>query len=115
MPDEPEHDPVSDPAQRRLSSSGASSPPAAVEHQQLAQNLVVGDVRRPTVRGGHDRVKSLVRIGEPLRPGVVEVRQRPLLERLGRVLVAWNRPLRVAGNRLVDPLDPFGRIQPVVA
>ena len=54
---------------------------ATVERQQLAENLVVGDVGGPTVRGSHRRVKSLVRIGEPLRPGVVEIRQRALLER----------------------------------
>ena len=27
----------------------------------------------------------------------------------------WNRALRVAGNRLVDPLDPFGRVEPPIA
>ena len=63
---------------------------------------------------GHGRVKGFVRIGQPLRPGVVEVRQRALLERLRRGLVAGHRPLRVAGNRLVHPLDPFGRVQPAV-
>ena len=81
---------------------------ATVERQQLAENLVVGDVGGPTVRGSHRRVKSLVRIGEPLRPGVVEIRQRALLERLRRVLVAGNRPLRKAGNRLVHPLAHSG-------
>ena len=84
--------------------SPACSQVGAVQRQQLAQDLVVGDVRRPTVRGSHSRVKGVVRIGEPLRAGVVEVRQRALLERLGRVLVARNRPLRIAGDRLVDPL-----------
>ena len=59
--------------------------------------------------------KSLVRIVEPLRAGVVEVRQRALLERLRRVLVAENGPHRVSRNRLVNPLDPFRRIQPAVA
>ncbi len=59
--------------------------PAAVQREQLAEDLVVGDVRRPTVRGSHSRVKSFVCIGEPSRPGVVEVRQRALLERLCRV------------------------------
>ena len=88
---------------------------ATVERQQLAENLVVGDVGGPTVRGSYRRVKGLVRIGEPLRPGVVEVRQRALLERLRRVLVAGNRPLRIAGNRLVHPLDPLGWVQPPVA
>ena len=36
-------------------------------------------------------------------------------ERLRRVLVAGNRPFRIAGDRLVDPLDPFGRVAPPVA
>lgn len=56
-----------------------------------------------------------MRIGEPLRTGVVEVGQRPLLERLRRILVAGNGALREARNWLVDLLDPFGRIQPAVA
>ena len=54
-------------------------PAAAVQGEQLAENLVVGDVRQPTVRGGYRRVKSPVRLGQPLWPGVVEVRQRALL------------------------------------
>ena len=93
----------------------ACSRPAAVERQQLAENLVVGDVRRPTVRGGHSGVKGCVCVGEPLGAGVVEARQRALFERLCRVLVAGNRPLRIAGNRLVHPLDPLGRVEPPVA
>ena len=52
---------------------------------------------------------------EPLRAGVVEVRQRALLQRLRRVLVARNRTLRIAGNGLVHPLDPLGRVEPPVA
>ena len=36
------------------------------------------------------------------RPDVVEVRQRALLERFRRVLVAGNRPLRIAGNRIAN-------------
>ena len=68
-----------------------------------------------TVRGSHHRVKSVVRVGEPLRAGVVEVRQGALLEGLLRIVVARNRTLRVAGNRPVDPLDPFGRVEPAVA
>ena len=45
----------------------ACSRPAAVERQQLAENLVVGDVRGPTVRGSHGGVRGLVCIDEPLR------------------------------------------------
>ena len=44
---------------------------ATVERQQLAEDLVVGDVGGPTVRGSYRRVKGLVRIGEPLRPGAL--------------------------------------------
>ena len=90
------------------------SPPAAVERQQLAENIVAGDVLRPTVRGSHSRVKGFVRVDEPLRAGVVEVRQRALLEHLGRVLVARNQPLRIPGDRLVNSLDPFGRVEPAI-
>ena len=67
------------------------SPVAAVERQQLAQGFLVGDVCRPTVRGGHGRVKGCLWIGEPLRAGVVEVRQRALLKCLRRFLVTGNR------------------------
>ena len=88
---------------------------AAVERQQLVENVVVRNVRRPTVRGSHSGVKGFVCVGEPLRAGVVEVRQRSFLERLRRLLVARNGPLRITGNRLVDPLDPLGRVEPAVA
>ena len=60
------------------------------------------------------RVKGCVRVGEPLRASVVEVRQRALLECLRRVLVARSRPLRIAVDRLVHPLDPFGRVEPAI-
>ena len=49
-----------------------------------------------------------------LRPGIVEVRQRALLERLRRVLAAGNGTLRISGDRLVDSLDPLGRVEPAV-
>ena len=41
----------------------------SVECQQLAESLVVGDVRRPTVRGSHGRVKGFVSVGEPTAGG----------------------------------------------
>ena len=53
-------------------------------------------------------------IDEPLRPRFVVVRQRALLERLSRVLIARNWPLWTAGDRLADSLYPFGRIEPPV-
>ena len=76
------------------------------------ENIAIEDVCGPTVRRSRGGVKDLVRIAEPLRPDVVEVRQRALLERLRRVLVTRKRTLRVAGIRLVDPP---ARIQPAVA
>ena len=93
----------------------ACSPAAAVPRPQLAEDLVVGDVRWPTVRSSHRRVKGFVCVGEPLGTALVEARQRALLERLRRVLVAGNGTLRVAGNRLVDPLDPLRRVEQAVA
>ena len=56
------------------------------------------NVRRPTVRGSHGGGEGIVRVGEPLWPGLVEVPQRAPLERLPRVLGAGNRRLGVAGN-----------------
>ena len=44
----------------------SGSEPAAIERQQLAENLVVGNARRPTVRGSHRRVKGFVCVGEPV-------------------------------------------------
>ena len=80
--------------------------PTAIQHQQLAEDLAVGDVRRPTVRGSHSRVKGVVGIGEPLRAGVVEVRQRALFERLRRVLVAGKWPLRGSRGPVRPPTRP---------
>ena len=54
-------------------------------------------------------------IGEPLRAGVVEVGEGALLQLLGRGLVAGNGTLGIAWDRLVYPLDPFGRVEPAVA
>ena len=54
-------------------------------------------------------------INKPLRVGVVEVRQRALLERLRGVLVTRDETPRIPEDRLVDPFDPFGRVKPSVA
>ena len=50
-----------------------------------------------------------------LGPCVIKVRQHALLDCLRRLLVAGNRTLRVAGDRFVDPVDPFQRVEPSVA
>ena len=55
---------------------------ATIECQQLTQGVVVGDVSRPPVGGRDGDIESCVCVHEPLRPGVVEVRQRALPERL---------------------------------
>jgi len=54
----------------RFSIANRVYPPLSV--QQLVESVVVGDVSRPTVRGGHGRVERLVCVGEPLRAGVVK-------------------------------------------
>lgn len=53
-----------------LTATGSASA-ATVEREQPAEDIVVGNLRGPTVRGSHSRVKGAVRIDEPLRPGVV--------------------------------------------
>ena len=54
-------------------------------------------------------------IGEPLRSGIVEVGQRPGLEFLRRRVIASDRALRISGDGLIDPFDPFRRVEPTVA
>ena len=77
---------------------------ASVELQQLAERVVVSNVGRPTVRGSHSRVKGVVCVGEPLRAGVVELRQGALLKRLCGGLVAGNRTLRVWVEWVDEPV-----------
>ena len=55
--------------------------------------------RPPPFSARHGGVKGVVRVGKPLRAGVVEVGQGALPERLRRVLVAGNRTLRVSAAR----------------
>ena len=88
---------------------------APVELQQFAQGVVVGNVRGPPVGGRDGRIERRVRVGEPLRPIVVEARQRAFSERLHGILVARHWTFRISGNRLVLPLDPLGRIEPPIA
>ena len=54
--------------------------PAAAQRQQPVDNIGIGGGRQPTVRGSHAGVKGVVRVDELFRPGVVEVRERALLE-----------------------------------
>ena len=63
---------------------------------------IPADVGGPAVCGGHAGVERGVRVGEPLRP------RGALLEGLRGVLFAGNRPLRISGDRLVDPVDHSG-------
>ena len=65
--------------------------------------------------GCDSSIESSVRVGEPLRAGVVEVRQRALPERLRGVLVVGNRTPWISGCQLIHPLDPFGRVEPAGA
>ena len=68
--------------------------PAAVERQQLAEGIVVGDVGRPAVGGRDSGIERRVRVGEPLRPVVVEVGQfRPRASTMAKIPWAgqWRR------------------------
>ena len=80
-----------------------------------SQNVVLGNAHRPTVRDSESRVKGVMHIGEPMRPSVVQIRQRAFPERLGGVPIAGDGALRVARSRHVQPLDPLGRVKPAVA
>ena len=87
---------------------------AGVEIQQLANGVVVGNVRGPAVGRGNGGIERSGRVGEPLRTVVVEVRQRALPERLRGILIAGDGTPWVSRNRLIHPLDPFWRIEPPV-
>ena len=50
-----------------------------IEPQQLLQRLVFGNPGIPTVGCCDGRIEYRVRISEPLRPGIVKVRQRAAL------------------------------------
>ena len=55
-------------------------------------------------RRGHSGVKGVMCIHQPLRAGVVQIRQRAFLEGLRGVLVAGNGALGISRDRLVDPV-----------
>jgi len=54
-----------------------------VQRQELRQQLVVRQIRRPSIRGENRFIESLVRVGEPGGPFVVEVGHRAFLELRG--------------------------------
>ena len=56
-----------------------------------------------------------MRVGQPLRTGVVEVGQRTGFEVFGRGVVSGHWAFGIAGNGFVDPFHPFGRVEPAVA
>ena len=65
---------------------------ATVERQQLTERVVVGNVGGPAIGGCDGRIERRVRVVEPLRPSVVEICQRALLQHLGGgvVLLLWS-------------------------
>ena len=65
--------------------------PAAAGAPAIRAELLRPRCPRRTVRHGHGRVKGRMRVDKPPWTCVIEVRQRSLLERLCRVLVAGNR------------------------
>ena len=55
--------------------------PVLFQRQQVTEDPVVGDVRRPTVRGGHSGVKGRVRVGKPLRADVLRLERHASAQR----------------------------------
>ena len=81
-----------------------------VKHEQPTYRVLAQKIDRPLVGPRDRRIERGVGVHKPLWAGVVEARQRAILEWVGGCLVATNRPVRKARNRLVDPLDPLGRV-----
>ena len=77
--------------------------------------MVVGDIRGPAIGGRDGCVEDSVGVDELLRAGVVEVGEGALFELLGCGFVAGDRALGIARNWLVQPFQPFGRVEPAVA
>ena len=70
------------------------------------RGLVVGDVRRPTVRGSHSGVKGFVCIGEPLRPGILNQ-----LQRTTSTVPGTTRPNRMSARSPVLGAQPSVRVR----
>ena len=77
--------------------------PATAQRHKPAQNLGVGDVSQPTVRGGDSPVKGLARVSEPRR----RHSQRADLAVCNTVLVTATPSVR-----LPLPRDGCGRVEP---
>ena len=82
--------------------TGVEASPAAVERQQLAQGVVVGDVGRPAVGGRDGGIKGRVRVGEPLRAVVVPF---PSHVQSRSDQSSWNRLCRNAEGHVVVTRD----------
>jgi hypothetical protein len=78
--------------------------PLQVEREQAGEEVVVGQVRRPAVGGGHGLVEPPVRRRQPRRPLVVQVRQRAGLQLRHARRVLRHRP------RVADRADAAGRV-----
>ena len=86
-----------------------------IEGKECRESIVLRDVARPSICLRNCGVQGFVGMGQPRGPCVVELGQCPLLQSSGCVGVARHRSLWVARYGFLDPLNPFGRVQPAVA
>src|SRR5215210_4100677 len=84
--------------------------PLQVQREQVLQDLLVCEIRGPTVGSVDRRVEPGVRVREPRRTGVVQVRERALLQ------LRLARPLGVqpVAAQLVQALRGGGDLHPLL-
>ena len=68
----------------------------SIQRQQFPQRLFLGNASIPPVPSCDGVVESSMRIGKPLWPGIVEVRQGALLEFICRSMVAGRSTVTLA-------------------
>ena len=89
---------------------GQSTPATEIQRKELPEGVVLGDAGRPAVGCCDGGIEGGVGVGEPLGAGVVEVGEGTFLELFGGGRVVWDGALGIAGDGLVDPGYPFGRV-----
>ena len=76
-------------------SSSCLPPLPQFQRQQLPQRILLRNIYLPSIRRRHRRIQSRVRIRQPLRSRIVQIRPRPRLQRLRHHPIARNRPLQI--------------------
>ena len=74
--------------------------------KKFIQRSVVCDSRLPPISLHHRPIQFPMRIHQPLRPLVIQVRQRPPSQFTHPSRRIRHRPLRIPSHRLIHPLHP---------